>query len=73
MITNRFIIKQQDFKPIKNLIDARAYISASFATSSCNWQNRIYCDISTPDHIPNISVHKWMTFTGSACHFISAI
>mgnify|MGYP001420865802 CR=1 FL=1 len=73
MITNRFIIKQQDFEPIKNLIDTRAYISASFATSSCNWNDHVYCDVTFPNPEWNVSVHKWMSFTGSVCHFISAI
>lgn len=73
MITNRYIIKAKDFIPIKNAVSSRVYLSASFATSSCNWDDHVYCDVTIADPIWTPSTFKWMTVTGSGCHFISAI
>lgn len=73
MITNRYIIKAEDFTPIKDVLNSRAYLSASFASSSCNWNGHIYCDVTIPNDDYQISTHKWMSVTGSKCHFISII
>ena len=73
MKTNRFIIKTNEFEPIKDVVDNRVYLSASFATSSCNWEGYIYCDVTIPNPELQVSIHKWMVVTGSVCHFITAI
>lgn len=73
MRTDRFIIKTKDFQPIKHVVDNRPYLSASFTTSSCNWNDHVYCDVTYPTRDWNVSVHKWMASTGSICHFITAI
>jgi hypothetical protein len=73
MITTRFIIRSCDYNPIKNVMQMHGYLTSSFITSSCNWDNHVYCDVSITDNMDQTSMHKWMSITGSGCQFISVI
>ena len=69
-MTDRFIISSSDYNPIQTLINSGSYLTASVASSSCNWDDHVWCDVTLEDEKWRLHIQRYILVTASMHRFI---